>query len=173
MPLPIDLEKPITMITGTYAEAADVNADFDYVVYAINETNTQVNTNTIDISAAAAALIISLALKLDKSAVDTDATMAANSDTKIASQKATKALITATAFLAALPDQAGNGGKLVTTNGTDASWLAPATQGEAQAGTNETAWMTPLRTAEAIAALSPPFSDSTTLAQIQSIALSM
>lgn len=57
--------------------------------------------------------------------LDTDVTLAANSDTKIATQKATKALIAATAFSTALPAQdISSAGKLVTTDGTDASWTA-------------------------------------------------
>jgi hypothetical protein len=67
-------------------------------------------------------------------------------------QLATTEFVAATAFVAALPGQTGNSGKLVTTNGTDAGWLAPATQSEAETGTNNTAWATPLRVFQSIAA---------------------
>lgn len=68
----------------------------------------------------------------------------------------TKNYVDQLAFSSALPAQTGNGGKLVTTDGSIASWLAQATQSEAEAGTISTAWVSPLRVAQAIAALATP-----------------
>ena len=81
---------------------------------------------------------------------------AGDNSTKIA----TTAFATALAFVAALPAQAGNSGSLVTTDGATASWLAKATQAEAEAGVVNTNWMTPLRTAQAISALVPTASQA-------------
>lgn len=65
---------------------------------------------------------------------------AGDSSTKVATTEFAAAL----AFLAALPAQAGNSGKFVTTNGTSASWATVNTT---------------------------PFSNNTALAQVQAIAL--
>jgi len=67
--------------------------------------------------------------KIPLAYLDSDTTLAADSDTKIATQKATKALVAATAFSTALPTQAGSNGKLVTTDGSAASWTEIKTVG--------------------------------------------
>ena len=51
--------------------------------------------------------------------------MASNSATGLATQQSISAFVAATAFSTALPGQAGNSGKFVTTDGTNASWALP------------------------------------------------
>ena len=70
--------------------------------------------------------------------LDTDSTMTANSDAKIASQKAVKTALA---------------GKAASSHTHAIGDLPVATQAEAEAGTNTTKVMTPERTAQAIAAL--------------------
>lgn len=119
----------------------DLDTDLTAAYTAINEVDTDVTAN-------AAALVISLAAKLDKTAIDTDVTLAANSDVKVSSQKAVKTLVAATAFSTALPAQDGNAGKFVTTDGTNAGW------------------------AEIVIPDTMPFSNNTALSQVQATALS-
>jgi len=54
-----------------------------------------------------------------------DDTFASASATTLATSLSIKNYISATAFSSALPGQAGNGGKFVTTDGTNASWALP------------------------------------------------
>tara|TARA_R110000737_G_scaffold340221_2_gene362903 strand:+ start:1410 stop:2348 length:939 start_codon:yes stop_codon:yes gene_type:complete len=56
--------------------------------------------------------------------LQTDDTFASASNTTLATALAIKTFVTATAFSSALPSQAGNSGKFVTTDGTNASWTA-------------------------------------------------
>ena len=120
----------------------DLDADLTAAFVAVNEVDAEVTAN-------AEALVVSLAAKVDKTAIDTDVTLAANSDVKVASQKAVKALVTATAFATSLPGQTGNAGKFVTTDGENASWV------------------------DVVIPDTRPFADNEVLAQIQAIALSM
>lgn len=53
-------------------------------------------------------------------------------------QIATTAFVTATSFVSALPGQAGNAGKFVTTDGTNASWADAVTPTGTQTLTNKT-----------------------------------
>jgi len=73
-----------------------------------------------------------------KTQIDTDVTLAANSDVKVASQKAVKAFVAATAFSTELPAQTGNAGKFVTTDGTNASWEEAVTPTGTQTLTSKT-----------------------------------
>ncbi|MBN9014494.1 MAG: hypothetical protein J0H25_15980, partial [Rhizobiales bacterium] len=57
---------------------------------ALRSAFTKVNANDTELYAAAASNAAAIANKLDASAVDPDGTLAANSDSKVASQKATK-----------------------------------------------------------------------------------
>jgi hypothetical protein len=84
MSLATNLVKPYTMIAGTDALAAQVNADFDYAVDQLNITNTQVNANETN-----------LATKIPLSYLDIDGTLVGNSDTKVPSQKAVKTYVDA------------------------------------------------------------------------------
>lgn len=64
--------------------------------------------------------------KINSSYLDTDTTLAANSDAKIATQKAVKAYVAANAgSSSSLPTQSGNAGKFLTTDGSSASWATP------------------------------------------------
>lgn len=115
MSLPTYLEVPNIAIAGADALAADVNENLDYITAAQNATNVQVNTNTEHLSSLDTS-------KIDVSVLDTDPALTSNSDTKIPTQKAVKAHVANASFNSALPDQTGNAGKFVTTDGTDASW---------------------------------------------------
>lgn len=54
--------------------------------------------------------------------LDTDGTLANNSDNTIASQKAVKTYVDNI-----IPSQSGNSGKFLTTNGSTMSWAMPVT----------------------------------------------
>jgi hypothetical protein len=85
-------------------------------------------------------------------------------------QVATTAFVTAAAFSSALPGQAGNAGKFVTTDGTNASWADAVTPAGTQTLTNKTMDYN----SNTFTNFPPPtpFSNNTALAQAQAIALS-
>lgn len=117
-----DLANDSSFITSAGAPVQSVAGKTGTVTLVKGDVGLGNVDNTSDLSKPiSTATQSALDAKLDDTQLDTDGTLTANSDTKIASQKATKTYVD-TNKGDKLPNQSGNGGKYLKTDGSSASW---------------------------------------------------
>jgi len=149
----------LNIMDGVTATAAEINA-LDGITASVTELNF-----TDGVTSPIQTQLDSLDnLKAPKASPTFTGTPAAPTATVGTSttQIATTAFVAATSLVSALPGQLGNSGKVITTDGTNASWATvdslqtAASQAEMEAGTEPALrTMTPLRVAQAITAQVP------------------
>lgn len=132
----VQLPYPIQLINGNVADGGQVQSDLNYVASQVNANAAKNGVNN-DITALTALISISpgptitggtfnnptiIGGTITGTAIDATSTVPTAPVGTNTNQIASTAFVAATAFSAALPAQTGNAGKIITTNGSVASW---------------------------------------------------